>query len=138
MANGRITIDELSEAIGERLDLYRAETAKKVFRATDKSIKRLVRRTKELAPRHSRQMNNRRQPGTFAGQIRSVTENGGVKGSKGTWYVGGSEYRLTHLLVHGHQLRQGGRAEGDDFLERSVDEVAKDYIREMEEAVKDD
>ncbi len=138
MANGRITIDKLSDAITERLDLYRTDTAKKVFRATDKTVKRLVRITKKRAPRHTGYLSGDRRPGTFAKEIRGKTENGGVSGSSGVWYVGGKEYRLTHLLVHGHQLRQGGRAAGDDFLEKSVDEVAAEYVKELEEALKDD
>lgn len=129
LANDKITIDDLADAIGERLTVYQSETARKILGVTKSTMKRFVKITKQTAPRRT---------GKFAKAIRSTVEDNGVVGSKGIWYVGGDEYRLTHLLVNGHQLRQGGRTKGDPFLENALESVADEYIKGIEEAVKND
>lgn len=140
MAKDKISIDDLADAIGERLRVYQGETAHKVLNVTQKTMKRFVKITKQRAPRQLFNANrkSKRQPGTFAKAIRSTVEDNGITGSKGIWYVGGKEYRLTHLLVNGHQLRQGGRTKGDPFLENALESVADEYIKGIEEAVKND
>ena len=140
MAKDKISIDDLTDAIGERLRVYQGETAHKVLNVTQKTMKRFVKITKQRAPRQLFNANrkSKRQPGTFAKAIRSTVEDNGITGSKGIWYVGGDEYRLTHLLVNGHQLRQGGRTKGNPFLDNSLDEISEEYIKGLEEAVKND
>lgn len=133
-----VSIHDLDAAIAKRLDTYRSDLAGRVFKATQKTEKLLVKLTKERAPKYSgKPRKGGRKSGTFVKAIRGTTEDNGVFGSKAIWYVGGKEYRLTHLLVHGHQLRQGGRTKGNTFLERSVEEAADAYIKELTEAVKD-
>ena len=129
LANDKITIDDLADAINERMTVYQSGTARKVVKVTKNTMKRLVKITKQTAPRRR---------GKFANAIRSTEEDNGITGSKGIWYVGGKEYRLTHLLVNGHQLRQGGRTKGDPFLENALEEIADEYIKGIEEAVKND
>ena len=129
LANGKITIDDLADAIGKRLTVYQSETARKILGVNKSTMKRFVKITKQTAPRRT---------GKFAKAIRSTVEDNGITGSKGIWYVGGKEYRLTHLLVNGHQLRQGGRTKGDPFLENALESVADEYIKGIEEAVKND
>lgn len=129
LANDKITIDDLADAIGERLTVYQSETAHKVLNVTKKTMRRFVKITKQTAPRRT---------GKFAKAFRSTVEDNGITGSKGIWYVGGKEYRLTHLIVNGHQLRQGGRTKGDPFLENALESVADEYIKGIEEAVKND
>lgn len=140
MAKDKISIDDLADAIGERLRVYQGETAHKVLSVTQKTMKRFVKITKQRAPRQLFNANrkSKRQPGTFAKAIRSTVEDNGITGSKGIWYVGGDEYRLTHLIVNGHQLRQGGRTKGNPFLDNSLDEISEEYIKGIEEAVKND
>lgn len=140
MANDKITIDDLADAIGERLTVYQSETAHKVLNVTKKTMRRFVKITKQTAPRQTADPKRKGtlRAGTFARAIRSTVEDNGLIGSKGIWYVGGKEYRLTHLLVNGHQLRQGGRTKGNDFLETSLNEVAEEFIKDLEEAVKND
>jgi len=129
LANGKITIDDLADAIGERLTVYQSETARKILGVTKSTMKRFVKITKQTAPRRT---------GKFAKAIRSTVEDNGITGSKGIWYVGGKEYRLTHLIINGHQLRQGGRTKGNPFLENALESVADEYIKGIEEAVKND
>ena len=129
LANDKITIDDLADAINERMTVYQSDTARKVLKVTKNTMKRFVKITKQTAPRRT---------GKFAKAIRSTVEDNGITGSKGIWYVGGKEYRLTHLIVNGHQLRQGGRTKGDPFLENALEEIADEYIKGIEEAVKND
>lgn len=129
LANDKITIDDLADAIGERLTVYQSETARKILGVNKSTMKRFVKITKQTAPRRT---------GKFAKAIRSTVEDNGITGSKGIWYVGGKEYRLTHLIVNGHQLRQGGRTKGNPFLENALESVADEYIKGIEEAVKND
>ena len=140
MAKDKISIDDLTDAIGERLTVYQSETAHKVLNVTKKTMRRFVKITKQTAPRQTVNPKRKRtlRAGTFARAIRSTVEDNGITGSKGIWYVGGDEYRLTHLLVNGHQLRQGGRTKGDPFLENALESVADEYIKGLEEAVKND
>ena len=140
MANGKITIDDLADAIGERVTVYQSEKAHKVLNVTKKAMRRFVKITKQTAPRQTADPKRKGtlRAGTFARAIRSTVEDNGLTGSKGIWYVGGKEYRLTHLLVNGHQLRQGGRTKGDPFLENALESVADEYIKGIEEAVKND
>ena len=140
MANGKITIDDLADAIGERVTVYQSEKAHKVLNVTKKAMRRFVKITKQTAPRQTADPKRKGtlRAGTFARAIRSTVEDNGITGPKGIWYVGGKEYRLTHLLVNGHQLRQGGRTKGDPFLENALESVADEYIKGIEEAVKND
>ena len=140
MAKDKISIDDLADAIGERLTVYQSETARKILGVTKSTMKRFVKITKQTAPRQTVNPKRKRtlRAGTFARAIRSTVEDNGITGSKGIWYVGGDEYRLTHLLVNGHQLRQGGRTKGNPFLDNSLDEISDEYIKGIEEAVKND
>ena len=140
LANDKITIDDLADAINERMTVYQSDTARKVLKVTKNTMKRFVKITKQTAPRQTADPKRKGtlRAGTFARAIRSTVEDNGITGSKGIWYVGGKEYRLTHLLVNGHQLRQGGRTKGDPFLENALESVADEYIKEIEEAVKND
>ena len=55
---------------------------------------------------------------------------------RATWYVKAPHYRLTHLLVHGHAKKDGGRVQGDPFLQNALDEVLPEYERAVEEGLK--
>ena len=123
-----VSLDDLDKEIADRLNSYRSDVAAKIKKLTQQEVKRLVKLTRQRAPVRT---------GSFKKQIASVVEDNGVVGSKGTWYVKAPDYRLTHLLVHGHQLRQGGRTRPNDFLEKSVEEVEKSYIEGIEKAVRE-
>ena len=63
---------------------------------------------------------------------------GGHRGRtiRATWYVKAPDYRLTHLIVHGHATKDGGRTRGNPFLKNALDEVLPEYEREVEEVLK--
>lgn len=127
----KITPDQLSEAIEQELSVYREGVDDRLREVTQQHMKDLVRKTKATAPVGKR--------GTFRKKI-TADYNGLKKGRdiKATWYVKAPDYRLTHLLVHGHAKKNGGRTKGNPFLQNALDEVLPAYEKAVEEAVKND
>lgn len=126
----RIRLEDLGEAITDELTTYHREVTDRVNERTEKSIKELVKKTKAKAPKGAR--------GSFKKNITSKVEDAGHGMKRGIWYVKAPDHRLTHLLVHGHATRDGGRTAGDPFLANALDQVLPEYEREIEEAVRND
>ena len=55
---------------------------------------------------------------------------------KFVWHVKAPDYRLTHLLVHGHATKTGGRTKADPFLHKALDVVLPEYEQAVKEACK--
>lgn len=122
-----ISPDQLVSAIQEELTIYSEEVTESINEAGRNAIKRLVELTKASAPVGAR--------GKFSSSITS-TEESKDNGSKAfIWHVKGSESRLTHLLVHGHVTRNGGRTKADPFLHDAVETVLPEYEKAVEEAI---
>lgn len=130
MAKTTIAPDKLSEAIREQLTLLHEDIVERVDAEGEKSIKKLVKLTKASAPERT---------GKYRKAITYQKVTADLKAcSKFVWGAKAPHYRLTHLLVHGHQLARGGRAEGDPFLENALDTVLPEYEKNVEEALKND
>ncbi|MGN0518324.1 MAG: hypothetical protein ACI4II_06335 [Acutalibacteraceae bacterium] len=126
-----IKVDELSGAINKQLTLYSDNITNEVNKAGLRAIKNLVKITKASAPVGKRR-------GHYKRSI-SYQENFAKRGNKiYYWYVKGSDYRLTHLLINGHVTRNGGRTRGSDFLEKAVSEVIPSYENDVERILKND
>ena len=119
---------DLADAIEQELTVYHKRVTERVNAAGEEAVKDLVKKTKATAPKRT---------GRFRKNIASKTEET-PRGNKYTWYVKAPDYRLTHLLVHGHAKADGGRVPGDPFLRNAVDEVLPKYEQAVEEAVKND
>lgn len=130
MANG-IKPEDLADAIEEQLTLYHEGVTERVTAAGRKIIKKLVKLTRQTAPK------GKRSGGNFARSIASK-ETKEPRGSRFIWYVKAPNHRLTHLLVKGHATKNGGRTKADPFLQNALDQVLPEYEREIEEAVKGD
>lgn len=121
---------DLGKAITEQLTLYHEDVVEQVNAAGEKAIKELVRTTKKTAPKRS---------GDYRRAITSTTRTYNATGDKEyTWGAKAPHHRLTHLLVHGHQLPKGGRVDGDPFLENALAEVLPEYEKAVKEALKSD
>lgn len=134
MAN-KITIGDLSKAVNDILSDYNNNYSDKLFKATKKTMTKFVKITKEKAPYN---YNRKNEPLHFKDFISSKTTKAGKNSNvtKGVWYVKDPEYRITHLLVNGHQNRDGTRTKGNDFLKNATNEIAKEYIDNVEKAFK--
>lgn len=127
MAKG-IKPGDLGAAIGRELTIYHAEVVEKLDAAGDAAAKKLVKMTKSTAPKGAR--------GSFRRNIASKRLKGDNRGSAYVWYVKPPDHRLTHLLVHGHATKNGGRTAGDPFLKNAVDVVLPEYEEAVKEAIK--
>lgn len=132
MSRVTITPDRLSEEIEKELTIYCEDVEERLRDATRKSMTDLVKKTKATAPKGKRR-NFRKN---IAGDFRGLKK--GNRNIKATWYVKAPDYRLTHLLVHGHETKDGGRTRADPFLENALNEVLPEYEKAVEDAVKND
>lgn len=126
MAN--IKPGDLGDAIAKTLTIYHDQVVTGIDEAGEEAMKKLVKKTKATAPVGAR--------GSFKKSITSTRQTG-PRGDRFVWHVKAPDHRLTHLLVHGHATRDGGRTRGDPFLQNALDEVLPDYEKAIEEAVKD-
>jgi hypothetical protein len=132
MANSnRVTLEELGPAIARELTVYGKGVQDGANKAGRKAIKEIVRKTKDTAPFNARAYHQH-----YADQITSKTEKARTGDETHTWYAKGKAGRLTHLLVKGHETRDGGRTSASSFLQDALDTVLPDYEREVEEAAK--
>ena len=119
---------DLGAAIGQELTIYHAEVVEKLDAAGDAAVKKLVKVTKATAPKGER--------GSFRRSIASKRLKKDKRGSTHVWYVKPPDHRLTHLLVHGHATKDGGRTKADPFLKDALDTVLPEYEEAVKEAIK--
>lgn len=129
---GRLTItsDKLADAVEKELTIYHEDINEKLREVTRRSMADLVRKTRATAPEGKRGKFRRSIAGDFRGLKR------GSRHIFATWYVKKPHYRLTHLIVKGHATKNGGRTKADPFLENALDQVLPEYVREIEEVLK--
>lgn len=120
--------EALAAAIAEELTVYHRDVTEKIDNLSEQAAKDLVSKTKPTAPVGER--------GSFRKNIASKRIEKTDRGSTYAWYVKPPDYRLTHLLVHGHAKKNGGRTKANPFLHKAVDEVLPSYERSVEEAIK--
>lgn len=127
-----IGIEKLSAEIDKELKLYSTEVKDKLDKLARKYSSELVKKTKATAPVGDRKFDKYRD------SIKSKKLSENLNEIKYIWYVDSknSNYRLTHLLVHGHAKRNGGRTRENHFLRNAVNEIEQDYIKELEEVIK--
>lgn len=121
---------DLGDAIAEQLKLYSEEKVEEVNAAGERAVKKLVSLTKKTAPKRSGAY---RKSITYAEKANSATGD-----KEFTWGAKAPHHRLTHLLVNGYAKRNGGRVDGDPFLENALDTVLPEYEKEVEEALNND
>jgi hypothetical protein len=92
-------------------------------------MSRLVKNTKATAPVGKRKKH-------YRDSIKSKKTNESDRNITYTWYVNGPDYRLSHLLEDGHALRNGGRVEGTHFIQKATDPILEQYLKAVEEVIK--
>lgn len=130
MAN-TVQPEDLGEAIAQELTAYRKDVQERANKAGRKAIKEMERRTKDTAPFNARAYHRH-----YVDLIATTSEKSRTGDETHIWHVKPPGHRLTHLLVDGHETRDGGRTRADPFLANAVAAVLPDYEKEVEEAVK--
>lgn len=128
MAN-TINPGDLSDAISSELKLYAKDIQERCAKAGEASIKELVKRTKATAPVGKRKYDH------FKDSISYKKFSERIGSTRYVWYVKAPNYRLTHLLVNGHQTRNGGRTRANPFLRNALDEILPQYEQSIKEAI---
>lgn len=118
--------EDLGEAIAQELTIYHQDAVERLEAAGDKTVKALVKKTKATAPKDR---------GDFARSIACKLLEKTYRGSTHVWYVKAPNHRLTHLLVHGHATRDGGRTKANPFLANALAEVLPEYENDVKEAL---
>lgn len=129
MAN--IKLEDLGKAISKELTIYSEGVRDRVNTAGAKAIKELERRTKDTAPFNARAYHRH-----YVDLIATKTEKSRTGDDTHIWYVKPPGHRLTHLLVDGHETKDGGRTRADPFLANATAAVLPEYEQEVEEAVR--
>lgn len=128
MSKITITADKLAGAVERELTMYHEDVLEGLRGATRESVADLVSRTRATAPRKTGRF--RKQ---IAGDFRGLKRGG--RNVSATWYVKAPDYRRTHLLVHGHATKNGGRTKADPFLQNALDEVLPAYEQKVKEVL---
>lgn len=121
-----VTVDQLSEEIRTTLENYNKVVIDGTKQKAKESMDRLVKETKATAPKH--------RPKYYKSISSKQTRNDNF-GAEYTWYVKGSEYRLSHLLENGHATRDGGRVAGTHFIKNASDPILEEYVKAVEEVI---
>lgn len=127
---GRIKLsgNQLAQAVSEELTIYSEQVEEALAEATREAMVDLVRKTRATAPKRE---------GTFrkaiSGDFRGLKR--GNRNPHAVWYVKAPHHRRTHLLVHGHAKKGGGRVDGDPFLHNALNEVLPAYENAVKEAL---
>ena len=131
----RIHVGELGSALESMLEVYSENAQNGLAAAIEKNMQDLVKKTRATAPTGRRKGKFRKNITADYQELRRRTKLRG-RTLRATWYVKAPDYRLTHLIVHGHEKKNGGRTRGNPFLQNALDEVLPNYEREVEEVLR--
>lgn len=120
---------DLVGAINRELTIYSREITETIKNEAKSHMTELVKETKRTAPVGNRQKH-------YRDNIKSKKTSESDREVSYTWYVEGSDYRLSHLLENGHALRNGDRVEGTHFIEKASEPILADFEKKVEEAIK--
>jgi len=125
MAN--IKIDQLAAEIAKGLAEYSQDIVEKVNISSEKIGKEAVKQLRQTSPKKT---------GKYAKSWAMATEKEFGQPHKRIIHARAPHYRLTHLLEHGHAKRGGGRVEGKPHIRPAEEMVIREFMAEVEEAIK--
>ena len=122
-----IKIDELARAVQDELEKYREVTEDVMVTAARTAGELAKKEIEANAPRS----HGKRRSGTYAKSWKKIEEQDKTTQIHVTVYSP-SQYRLTHLLEHGHALRNGGRTEAQPHIAAAQEAAEKKMIEYLE------
>ena len=125
MAN--IKIDQLAAEIAKGLADYSQDVVEKVNVSSEKVGKAAVKKLKQTSPKKT---------GEYAKSWTMKTEPEVGQPHKRIVHVKAPHYRLAHLLEYGHAKVGGGRVEGKPHIRPAEEMVIKEFVAEVEEAIR--
>ena len=135
MSRERIHVGELGSAMEQALELYAQDVQDGIIQVTESNMRNLVKQTKATAPTGRRHGQFKKNITADYQELRRVKKLRG-RTIRATWYVKAPDHRLTHLIVHGHATKDGGRTRANPFLQNALDSVLPEYERGIEEVLK--
>ncbi len=121
-----IDIDQLAAEIAKGLADYSQDVVKKVNVSSERVGKGAVKKLKAVKFKTG---------GEYSKSWRLKTEPEVGQPNKQIIH-NKDHYRLTHLLEHGHAKVGGGRVEGIPHIRPVEEEVISDFVKEVEEAIR--
>ena len=122
-----VKIDQLAAEIAKGLAEYSQDVVEKVNVSSEKVGKAAVKRLKQTSPKRY---------GNYAKSWAMKTEKEIGQPHKRIIHAKAPHYRLTHLLEHGHAKVGGGRVEGKPHIRPAEEMVIREFMAEVEEAIK--
>lgn len=127
----RVVLEDFGGALADSLTLYVSDVQDRINKIGRASINEVARITKDTAPFNARAYHRH-----YADMIATRSERGRLGDEVHIWYVKAPAYRLTHLLVHGHETKDGGRTRADPFLKNALGKVLPEYEAAIERTLK--
>ena len=125
MAN--VSVDQLAAEIAKGLADYSQDVVEKVNASSEAVGKAAVKRLKQTSPKRY---------GKYAKSWTMKTEPEVGQPHKRIVHVKAPHYRLAHLLEYGHAKVGGGRVDGIPHIRPAEEMVIKEFMAEVEEAIK--
>lgn len=114
-------INNLGKEIQKQLQLYSKQVAEKVEIAKEETATSLLQDIKQDSPkrrpRYAKGWRIKREPKKL------IVHNA-------------TDYQLTHLLEHGHALRNGDRFQGKIHIRPNEEKHVKEFLKKIERAIK--
>jgi hypothetical protein len=125
MAN--INIDQLAAEIAKGLAEYSQDVVERVNASSERIGKEAVKQLRQTSPKKT---------GKYAKSWTMTTEKEFGQPHTRIIHAKAPHYRLTHLLEYGHAKVGGGRVEGRPHIRPAEEMVIREFMAEVEEAIK--
>ena len=120
------SIDNLSDEIMKQLETYNEEVTEVMKKSVDKAANDCMRTIKS-------KISFNQHTGNYVKNFKIKTSFENDYAKRKTWYVGGKEASLTHLLEYGHAKVNGGRTRAFPHIQYG-EEIAQtnlvNYLKE--------
>lgn len=125
-----IKVAKLGDTIVTELQLYSKEITDGIKELTRESTRELLNETRRTAPVGKRKKH-------YKNHISYKTQSETYRSISCLWYVRAPDYRLSHLLNNGHQLRQGGRVAGTHFIDKAAERILPEHEKKCERFIQE-